>query len=67
MKKKLIVLLILGFVATVFATENTPGYVYTFYGDLVHDAYGGCVHSAYYSPEDGLAQCGDASPSSSNE
>ncbi|MBP9742591.1 MAG: hypothetical protein KBD37_04450 [Burkholderiales bacterium] len=67
MKKKLIVLLILGFMTTAFAEERTPGYLYTFYGDLVRDAYGGCIHSAYYSPEDGLAECGEAPQVNSDE
>ncbi len=64
MLKKFLALILLGFgVFVTVSAESNPGYVYTTYGELVKDSYGNCVHSAYYDARNGLAECGDGSPS----
>jgi hypothetical protein len=59
MGKKLVLLLCLGMIAAANADRNS-GYVYTLYGDLLRDGYGHCIHTAYFDPDNGLAECGDA-------
>ncbi len=47
-----------GLTANVYAAQN-PGYIYTSYGEVVRTSYGTCLHTAYFDPNNGLAECGE--------
>ena len=61
MGKKLlaVLLLALSMAGSAFAARNS-GYVYTIYGEIVKDPFGQCLRTAYFDPDNGLAECGDA-------